>query len=109
MQSTWMDPLLKAQHTSSRSRAAGAMLQAADPRQGVLPDTPEPDEYFPVLRKPRPGHRDREPWTADAADWGQGLVDILPDMEREVGIADWIDPQTGAPAEGLSPPRIESE
>ncbi len=36
-------------------------------------------------------------------------TDALPDMEREFGIADWIDPQTGAPAEGQSPPRIAFE
>lgn len=29
--------------------------------------------------------------------------------EREVGIADWIDPETGEPAEGGSPPHLQSE
>ncbi|MDP2368221.1 hypothetical protein [Rhodoferax sp.] len=36
-------------------------------------------------------------------------VETLPELEREIGIADWIDPQTGEPAEGQSPPHIENE
>ncbi len=34
-------------------------------------------------------------------------VETLPEMEREIGISDWIDPQTGEPAEGQSPPHLE--
>lgn len=36
-------------------------------------------------------------------------IETLPELEREIGIADWIDPQTGEPAEGQSPPHIENE
>lgn len=35
--------------------------------------------------------------------------ETLPELEREIGIADWIDPQTGEPAEGQSPPHIDDE
>ena len=35
--------------------------------------------------------------------------ETLPELEREIGIADWIDPQTGEPAEGQSPPHLENE
>jgi len=35
--------------------------------------------------------------------------ETLPEAEGEIGIADWIDPETGAPAEGQSPPRLEEE
>jgi hypothetical protein len=31
----------------------------------------------------------------------------LQEAEFEIGIADWIDPETGAPAEGQSPPHLE--
>lgn len=31
----------------------------------------------------------------------------LQEAEDELGISDWIDPDTGDPAEGLSPPHIE--
>jgi hypothetical protein len=33
--------------------------------------------------------------------------ETLQEAESELGIADWIDPDTGEPAEGLSPPRLE--
>lgn len=35
--------------------------------------------------------------------------ETLPELEREIGMADWIDPQTGEPAEGQSPPHLEEE
>lgn len=41
--------------------------------------------------------------------WGADAPDTLPELEREIGIADWLDPQTGEPAEGQSPPHLESE
>lgn len=33
--------------------------------------------------------------------------ETLQEAEDEIGIADWIDPETGQPAEGQSPPRLE--
>jgi len=33
----------------------------------------------------------------------------LAEAEGELGIADWIDPDTGEPAEGLSTPRLHDE
>ena len=33
----------------------------------------------------------------------------LEEAEDELGIADWIDPDTGEPAEGLSTPRLHDE
>lgn len=36
----------------------------------------------------------------DAPEPGEGLREA----ESEIGIADWIDPDTGEPAEGPSPP-----
>jgi hypothetical protein len=35
--------------------------------------------------------------------------ETLQEAESEIGIADWIDPETGEPAEGQSPPRLEEE
>lgn len=35
--------------------------------------------------------------------------EALQEAERDIGIADWIDPETGAPAEGQSPPHLEQE
>lgn len=39
----------------------------------------------------------------DAASPGEALQEA----EDEIGIADWIDPDTGEPAEGQSPPHLE--
>ncbi len=33
----------------------------------------------------------------------------LQEAESELGISDWIDPETGEPAEGLSPPRLDAD
>jgi hypothetical protein len=35
--------------------------------------------------------------------------ETLQEAEDEIGIAGWIDPETGEPAEGQSPPRYEQE
>jgi hypothetical protein len=35
--------------------------------------------------------------------------ETLQEAENEIGIADWIDPETGEPAEGQSPPRLDEE
>ena len=36
-------------------------------------------------------------------------VDALQQAEQEIGIADWIDPETGEPAEGLCPPHLQED
>ncbi len=43
----------------------------------------------------------------DAPDLGP--VESLQEAESEIGVADWIDPETGEPAEGLAPPRLGEE
>ena len=35
--------------------------------------------------------------------------ETLQEAENEIGIADWIDPETGQPAEGQSRPHLEGE
>lgn len=35
--------------------------------------------------------------------------ETLQEAEDEIGIADWIDPETGQPAEGQSRPHLEAE
>jgi hypothetical protein len=40
---------------------------------------------------------------------GGSVTGNLREAEQEIGIADWIDPETGEPAEGLSPPHLEEE
>jgi hypothetical protein len=35
--------------------------------------------------------------------------ETLSEAESELGMNDWIDPETGEPAEGQSPPHLEEE
>ncbi|MBH2043725.1 MAG: hypothetical protein I8H87_09395 [Comamonadaceae bacterium] len=35
--------------------------------------------------------------------------EALQEAEREIGIAEWIDPETGEPAEGACPPHLDEE
>jgi hypothetical protein len=35
--------------------------------------------------------------------------ETLQEAESEIGMADWIDPETGEPAQGQSPPRLDEE
>ena len=45
--------------------------------------------------------------SGDAGGWTPG--ETLAEAESELGVADWIDPDIGAPAEGQSPTHIERE
>ncbi|MDO9313573.1 MAG: hypothetical protein Q7T97_03380 [Burkholderiaceae bacterium] len=36
-------------------------------------------------------------------------AETLAEVESEVGIADWLDPETGEPAEGGCPPHLDAE
>jgi hypothetical protein len=38
----------------------------------------------------------------EAEEGSEPEIDALAEAEQELGISDWIDPDTGAPAEGLS-------
>lgn len=44
---------------------------------------------------------------SEGQDSGPG--ETLQEAEEEIGISTWIDPATGEPAEGQSPPRLEEE
>ena len=42
-------------------------------------------------------------------DSGHEPAESLQEAELEIGISDWIDPETGAPAEGQSPPHLDDD
>lgn len=46
---------------------------------------------------------DRDRYNEEALSEGE----TVQEAEQEIGIADWIDLETGAPAEGLSPPHLD--
>ncbi len=101
------------------------MKRKAKPRKkAALPPAVEADAP-PIVERPdgyywqaSDGHREfgpfdsREPAEADrdAVD-EEGLApgESLREAEREIGIADWIDPETGEPAEGESPPHLQED
>lgn len=37
------------------------------------------------------------------------VSDALHEAEQSIGINEWLDPETGEPAEGQSPPHLEQE
>jgi len=46
---------------------------------------------------------------AAAEDNEAAVGEALQEAEDEIGIADWIDPETGEPPEGQSPPHLQEE
>jgi hypothetical protein len=46
---------------------------------------------------------DRDRFDEEAPEPGESLSEA----EDEIGISQWIDPETGAPAEGASPPHLD--
>lgn len=83
-------------------------------------DTPSilarPDGYYWL---PPDGHQEFGPFaTVELAQANRDATDTdhapapgesLQEAESEIGIADWIDPETGEPAEGQSPPRLDED
>jgi len=82
---------------------------------GPQPIVERPDGYY--WQAPD-GHREFGPFERyalaeadrDAVD-EEGLApgESLREDEHEIGIADWIDPETGEPAEGESPPHLQED
>lgn len=109
MLSTWMDPLIKAQHTRRRAHALGAALVAATPQSDKVSMVAKGvgDEWG-VPAKGKGLHRPSMEMDA-VLDWEPDPTDLLPEIEREIGISEWIDPETGAPAEGQSRPHLDME
>jgi hypothetical protein len=74
----------------------------------------KPDGYY---WQTEDGHREFGPFESyelAAADLhvgeeNLGPSDALNQVEAEIGIAGWIDADTGSPAEGQSPPHLERE
>lgn len=109
MQSSWLDPLLGAQRKHRYSHR---------PTTQLLPHAPdEPDAAMEAMdgevASSDWAKRSKRGWDMldSDADFEEvsGPTEILPEIEREIGIAEWIDPETGEPPEGHSPPHLEIE
>lgn len=106
-------------------KANAAHGQPPEPAQTPLPDEPTDAVMGEVIDRPdgfywrsADGTREGGPFetaelarvdleTNDAPDTGPG--ETLQEAQSEIGVADWIDPQTGEPAEGSSPPHLQEE
>lgn len=100
------------QPTLARSAPAVAEEEAfADPSEEpivVRPDgyywrMPDGKQEFGPFESLELAQADRELADEEAPQPGE----TLQEAQDEIGIADWIDPETGEPAEGRSPPRLE--
>ncbi len=92
--------------------AAGVALAV---EAGPPPIVERPDGYY---RQAPDGHPEFGPFEryelveADRDAVGVEALaagESLQEDEHEIGIADWIDPETGEPAEGGSPPNLQED
>lgn len=103
---------------ASRRARRGAVAAIA-PRPGAVDETPpivaHPDGWYWIAPD---GHQQFGPFETyelaradrDAGDEESPAPgQTLQEAEDEIGIASWIDPETGEPAEGASPPHLDTE
>jgi hypothetical protein len=64
---------------------------------------PDGDAEFGPFENRLAARTDRDRFSEEAPDEGE----TVQEAEREIGVNDWIDAETGAPAEGQSPPHLE--
>jgi hypothetical protein len=95
MKAPELDPVSEVELGELIHRPDGYYWQAADGSQEIGPYATMEEALADV---------------ADAdADDDTEPGESLEEAEDEIGIADWIDPDTGEPAEGLSTPRLHDE
>jgi hypothetical protein len=99
-----------------RTPSAGSTSKSSKPKRAPKKQTARPAPQTgrnSSAGLTEPAHLERLPLSHaaldDEYDWLDETAETLPDLEREIGISDWIDPQTGEPAEGQSPPHLEEE
>jgi hypothetical protein len=64
---------------------------------------PDRGEEFGPFESREAARADRDRYNEEAPSEGE----TLEEAEREIGVSDWIDAETGEPAEGQSPPHLE--
>lgn len=107
MQSSWLDPLIGAQRKHRYTPRSTMQILPQDPEENVATVEPTDGEFASAGWAKR-NKRGWEMLDSDADfDEDSDPTEILPEMEREIGIAEWIDPETGQPPEGHSPPHLE--
>lgn len=64
---------------------------------------PDGHQQFGPFANRSEARADRDRYSEEAPAEGE----TVQEAEREIGISDWIDAETGSPAEGQSPPHLE--
>lgn len=87
---------------SDEQDSPGAILERPD---GYYWQAPDGLAEFGPFETYEQAQADRDAMGDDPPDDS----DTLRQAERDIGINDWIDAETGEPAEGQSPPHLEEE
>ena len=88
--------------TESPPADEAALVERPDGWYWTAPDGHQDFGPFATRSQAR-GDRDR--YNEEAPSEGESVEEA----EREIGIGDWIDAETGAPAEGQSPPHLQED
>ena len=94
-----------------RKGAAKVIAESVSSEEAAIVEHPDgyywlgPDSgaEFGPFESRETAHADRERYSEQALAEGE----TVQEAEREIGVNDWIDAETGAPAEGQSPPHLE--
>jgi hypothetical protein len=89
-----------AEGTASAAPPGDDVVQHAD---GYFWLGADGDQEFAPFTSHEASRAGRDRWDEEASAEGK----TVPEAEREIGIAEWIDAETGELAEGQSPPRLE--
>jgi len=95
--------------------SAAVITEAPATTDEMLPIVDRPDGYHWQASDGKEEFGPFETYEAARADRDRGDEqrpvpgETLSEAESEIGVADWIDAETGAPAEGQSPPHLEEE
>jgi hypothetical protein len=87
---------------SAEEDSSGEIVERPDGYHWIAPDGRQEFGPFETLELAQ-AYRDE--YDEDAPDPGE----TLQEAEAEIGLSDWIDPETGEPAEGPCPPHLEGE
>jgi hypothetical protein len=104
-------PVMKKPKPLRRQGAAAVIAEATAGEEAALverPDGyywvgPDGDAEFGPFESRDVARADRDRYSEEAPSEGE----TVQEAEREIGVNDWIDAETGSPAEGQSPPHLE--
>lgn len=102
---SFKDAMNSAEDDSITEVEMGTVVNRPDGYYWQAPDGLQESGPFATMEEALADMQSAETDVDDDAEPGESLEEA----EDEIGIADWIDPDTGEPAEGLSTPRLHDE